>query len=63
MTLPKLMASRPLLALPKLMASRPLLANESLRKERLFISFFLNDNRFEKTDRQYQAVCCKFVLF
>ena len=37
------------MTLPKLMASRPLLANESLRKEHLFISFFLNDNRFEKT--------------
>jgi hypothetical protein len=37
------------MTLPKLMASRSLLTNESLRKERLFISFFLNDNRFEKT--------------
>jgi hypothetical protein len=37
------------MTLPKLMGSRPLLTNKRLRKERLFISFFLNDNRFQKT--------------
>jgi hypothetical protein len=48
------------MTLPKLMGSRPLLANESLRKERVYF-IFLNDNRFDKTHRQYQAVCCKLM--
>ena len=51
------------MTLPKLMASRPLLVNESLRKERLFISFFLNDNRFEKSTGNIKPLAVSLYSF
>jgi hypothetical protein len=51
------------MTLPKLMGSRPLLANESLRKERLFISYFLNDNRFEKTTGNIKPFAVSLYYF